>query len=178
MCKPCRCICLARTDFFCNGIISYYSLCPCPAAEVPIFRISVNAFASSSERLALKSCLPERISRAILIKLSNSIVVAVLLVFGITGSNSNAPMPRFPVKHSSSTGFMLLAGRPFLASQAFIMLLPYLSGNTSASRPGRPLNVLERKIYVLPHPTPAFSGGRGPARRPGMTVQTQKTLSP
>src|SRR5665647_2767895 len=52
------------------------------------------------------------------------------------------PIPLLPIKQRSSTGFMLSAGRPCLESQALIRALPYLSGNTSANKPGRPLNVL------------------------------------
>ena len=37
---------------------------------------------------------------------------------------------------------MLSEGRPLLANQALIKLLPYLSGSTSAKRPGKPLNVV------------------------------------
>src|SRR5690606_14587893 len=60
----------------------------------------------------------------------------------LTGSNSSAPIPLRPTKQSISMGFKLLAARPLRASQALISVFPYLSGRTSASKPGKPLKVV------------------------------------
>jgi len=59
----------------------------------------------------------------------------------MAGSNSKAPIPLLPIKHRISTGFMLSSGRPCCANHMRINSLPYLSGSTSANKPGKPLNV-------------------------------------
>ena len=60
----------------------------------------------------------------------------------LTGSYSNAPMPRRPVQQRRSTGFKLSGGRPCLTSQALIKASPNRSGSESANNPGNPLKLL------------------------------------
>ncbi len=60
------------------------------------------------------------------------------------GSNSKAPMPRCPRKHSFSTGFA--SSRFCSVSHAFSRVSPKRSGRQSANMPGKPLKVSSRLL--------------------------------
>lgn len=57
---------------------------------------------------------------------------------GVAGMNSKAPIPRFPMKDSLSTGVSLRLGIWFCDTHWSNTMLPHRSGNESAKNGGRP----------------------------------------
>ena len=77
----------------------------------------------------------------------------------MAGSNSKAPIHRFPRKHSDSTALPLL--RPVNDSHRSNKARPYVSGKQSANIPGKPLYVsspMFRNEYTRPLITGIISG--------------------
>ena len=137
---------------FTSPVFSLYAITAfgrAPPAEVPIFKISMMAFSSSCCKLVLNEALLDNTFLAISTKLFTSSTKAFWLSFMVLGSNVKAPIPRLPIKHNISTGFMSSCGRPCCASHIFINWFPYLSGSTSASKPGKPLKVSKSAFLFL-----------------------------
>ena len=111
----------------------------CPPADVPKRRISAIAAFVSSVRLTPNEVFSFSASRATSTNDSISNLWFGSYVTSIAGSNSKAPMQRFPKKQSVSTGLLLVC--PVNASQRSNNARPYVSGRESANIPGSPMNV-------------------------------------
>ena len=109
----------------------------CPPADVPNRKISAMAAFLSASRLVSNASLFDNASFATSTKESISKIWFESDTKPIAGSNSKAPMHRFPKKQSVSTGFA--AVRPVRDNHLSNNARPYVSGSASANIPGRPL---------------------------------------